>query len=66
NWYLKSQGYLRYEILNYTILGHECKHNLSYWQYDNYLVIGPGSHIRVNTCDSNFTSNLYSKYHDVA
>ncbi len=60
NCYLKSQGYLRYEISNYAILGHECKHNLTYWQYDNYLGIGPGSHSRVNMCDSNFTSNLYS------
>ncbi|MFU7502011.1 MAG: radical SAM family heme chaperone HemW [Candidatus Tisiphia sp.] len=60
NCYLKSQGYLRYEISNYAILGHECKHNLTYWQYDNYLGIGPGSHSRVNMCDSNLTSNLYS------
>lgn len=60
NLYLKSQGYLRYEISNYAILGHECKHNLTYWQYNNYLGIGPGSHSRVNMCDSNFTSNLYS------
>ncbi|HJD56682.1 MAG TPA: radical SAM family heme chaperone HemW [Rickettsia endosymbiont of Sericostoma sp. HW-2014] len=51
NLYLKSQGYLRYEISNYAILGHECKHNLTYWQYDNYLGIGPGAHSRVNMYD---------------
>ncbi|WP_341756587.1 MULTISPECIES: radical SAM family heme chaperone HemW [unclassified Candidatus Tisiphia] len=60
NLYLKSQGYLRYEISNYAILGHECKHNLTYWQYNNYLGIGPGSHSRVNMYDSSATSNLYS------
>ncbi|MCC8416921.1 MAG: radical SAM family heme chaperone HemW, partial [Rickettsia endosymbiont of Gnoriste bilineata] len=60
NLYLKSQGYLRYEISNYAILGHECKHNLTYWQYNNYLGIGPGAHSRVNMYDSDFTSNLYS------
>ncbi|OZG31990.1 radical SAM family heme chaperone HemW [Rickettsia endosymbiont of Culicoides newsteadi] len=51
NLYLKSQGYFRYEISNYAILGHECKHNLTYWQYNNYLGIGPGSHSRVNMYD---------------
>ncbi|MCC8482989.1 MAG: radical SAM family heme chaperone HemW [Rickettsia endosymbiont of Labidopullus appendiculatus] len=60
NLYLKSQGYLRYEISNYAILGHECKHNLTYWQYDNYLGIGPGAHSRVNMYGSDFTSNLYN------
>ncbi|WP_250311376.1 radical SAM family heme chaperone HemW [Rickettsia endosymbiont of Oedothorax gibbosus] len=60
NLYLKSQGYFRYEISNYAMLGHECKHNLTYWQYNNYLGIGPGAHSRVNMYDSDFTSNLYS------
>ena len=48
NLYLKSQNYIRYEVSNYSLLGHECKHNLAYWQYDNYLGIGPGAHSRVN------------------
>ena len=48
NLYLKSQNYIRYEVSNYSLLGHECKHNLAYWQYNNYLGIGPGAHSRVN------------------
>ncbi|WP_375327053.1 radical SAM family heme chaperone HemW [Candidatus Tisiphia endosymbiont of Nemotelus uliginosus] len=48
NWYLKTQGYNRYEISNYALFGQECKHNLTYWQYNNYLGIGPGAHSRIN------------------
>jgi oxygen-independent coproporphyrinogen-3 oxidase len=48
NEYLKSQNYTRYEISNYSLASHECKHNLAYWQYNNYLGIGPGAHSRIN------------------
>jgi len=59
NHYLKSQGYFRYEVSNYALPSHECKHNLAYWQYDNYLGIGPGAHSRVNIYH-NAESRLHS------
>jgi oxygen-independent coproporphyrinogen-3 oxidase len=40
--YLRSLGYKRYEISNYAKEGFESKHNLAYWNYDEYLGIGPG------------------------
>ncbi len=36
-----------YEISNYAKSGFECKHNLAYWQSDDYLGIGAGAHSRV-------------------
>jgi oxygen-independent coproporphyrinogen-3 oxidase len=36
-----------YEISNYSKKGSECKHNLVYWQSEDYLGIGPGAHSRV-------------------
>ena len=36
-----------YEISNYSKAGFECKHNLAYWQSDDYLGIGAGAHSRV-------------------
>lgn len=37
-----------YEISNYAKIGYECKHNLGYWRYQEYLGIGPGAHGRIN------------------
>lgn len=45
--YLKQSGYLRYEISNYATIGNECRHNLTYWNYEEYLGIGPGAHSRL-------------------
>ena len=44
----KAHGFVDYEISNYAKQGFESKHNLSYWNYDEYLGIGPGSHSRID------------------
>lgn len=45
---LARNGYSAYEISNYALFNNECKHNLCYWQYDEYLGIGPGAHGRIH------------------
>jgi len=45
--YLKELGFDRYEISNYAKSGEECRHNLTYWNYEEYLGIGPGAHSRL-------------------
>lgn len=35
-----------YEVSNYAALGQECKHNLTYWKYQDYIGIGAGAHGR--------------------
>jgi putative oxygen-independent coproporphyrinogen III oxidase len=42
-----QNGLELYEISNYAKPGFECKHNLAYWQSDDYLGIGAGAHSRV-------------------
>ncbi len=42
-----KNGLELYEISNYAKTGFECKHNLAYWQSDDYLGIGAGAHSRV-------------------
>jgi putative oxygen-independent coproporphyrinogen III oxidase len=37
-----------YEISNHAKIGHECQHNLSYWNGLPFLGIGPGAHGRVD------------------
>lgn len=36
-----------YEISNHARAGAECRHNLLYWRYGNYLGVGPGAHGRI-------------------
>lgn len=42
-YYLKEQGYERYEISNYAKPGRECVHNIGYWQRKNYVGFGIGA-----------------------
>jgi putative oxygen-independent coproporphyrinogen III oxidase len=36
-----------YEISNHARPGAECRHNLAYWRYRDYVGIGPGAHGRL-------------------
>jgi oxygen-independent coproporphyrinogen-3 oxidase len=41
---LASHGYRQYELSNFALPGHECKHNLIYWRAEEYLGLGAGAH----------------------
>ncbi len=41
--FLESRGYMQYEISNYARIGFECRHNLGYWQGEDYLGFGPSA-----------------------
>lgn len=41
---LKEAGYVHYEISNCAKPGHQCKHNLKYWDFDEYYAVGLGAH----------------------
>ncbi len=43
----KNNGYKQYETSNFARKGFNCKHNISYWQYNDYIGVGPGAHGRV-------------------
>jgi len=36
-----------YEVSNHAADGHESRHNLAYWRYEDYIGIGPGAHGRL-------------------
>ena len=42
-----DNGLELYEISNYARKNHECRHNLVYWNGDDYIGIGAGAHSRV-------------------
>jgi putative oxygen-independent coproporphyrinogen III oxidase len=43
-----AAGLPAYEISNHARTGAECRHNLVYWRYREYVGIGPGAHGRLD------------------
>jgi len=41
---LFSNGYSRYEISNFSLPSMQCRHNLGYWQLNEYIGFGVSSH----------------------
>ncbi len=57
--FLKSNGYLRYELSNFAKYGFESKHNSSYWRHNPYLGLGPSAHSFYGKTRSANISNLH-------
>lgn len=55
--YLNNNGYKRYEISNFSKRGYESKHNLKYWQCQDYIGFGAGAY---SCIDGKRFSNEYS------
>ncbi|HET8692130.1 MAG TPA: radical SAM family heme chaperone HemW [Steroidobacteraceae bacterium] len=41
---LAAAGFAQYEVSAYAKAGRQCRHNLNYWRYGDYLGIGAGAH----------------------
>jgi putative oxygen-independent coproporphyrinogen III oxidase len=48
---LASRGYAQYEVSAYAQPGRQCRHNLNYWRFGDYLGIGAGAHGKVTTAN---------------
>jgi putative oxygen-independent coproporphyrinogen III oxidase len=48
---LAGAGYNQYEVSAYARPGRECRHNLNYWNFGDYLGIGAGAHGKVSFPD---------------
>jgi len=42
--YLEKSGFSHYEISNFAKSGYESRHNLKYWNCEEYLGLGPSAH----------------------
>ena len=45
---LTGAGYRHYETSAFAKPGRECRHNLNYWQFGDYLGIGAGAHSKLS------------------
>ena len=50
--YLAAHGYAQYEISAYAQTDKQCRHNLNYWQFGDYLGIGAGAHGKITQRDN--------------
>ena len=48
---LLAAGYAHYETSAYAKPGRECRHNLNYWRFGDYLGIGAGAHGKISFAD---------------
>ena len=48
---LGKAGYVHYETSAWARPGRECRHNLNYWRFGDYLGIGAGAHSKVSHLD---------------
>ncbi len=49
---LTEAGYTRYEVSAYAKKDQECKHNLNYWRFGDYIGIGAGAHGKISLPNS--------------
>ena len=44
---LNNYKFINYEVSNYAKKGFKCKHNLNYWNSENWIGVGPGAYGRL-------------------
>jgi oxygen-independent coproporphyrinogen-3 oxidase len=55
---LISNGYDHYEVSNFARKNYQCRHNLKYWNYENYIGFGPSAH-------SFFNNTRWNNFRDI-
>ncbi len=49
---LAASGYRRYEVSAFARQDRECRHNLNYWRFGDYIGIGAGAHGKLSDSDA--------------
>jgi oxygen-independent coproporphyrinogen-3 oxidase len=61
--FIAQHGYENYEISAYAQKSHQCKHNLNYWQFGDYLGIGAGAHSKISDAAQNTITRMSKQRH---
>jgi len=59
---MEKSGYVHYEVSNYAKAGFQCRHNLGYWQSQDYIGVGAGAHSRVFFKDKNLRQAIIMEH----
>ena len=60
---LEAAGYQQYEISAYAKEGHQCRHNVNYWRFGDYLGIGCGAHGKITDVENGTIKRLVKVKH---
>ncbi|TCK17033.1 anaerobic coproporphyrinogen III oxidase [Thiogranum longum] len=60
---LAGAGYAQYEVSAYARPGHQCRHNLNYWKFGDYLGIGAGAHGKISDAARSAIIRRWKKRH---
>ena len=56
---MHDAGLPPYEVSNYAGPSQECRHNLLYWNFEDYIGIGPGAHGRISSKENKWATYCY-------
>ncbi len=59
---LSAAGYVQYETSGYSKPGYQCRHNLNYWRFGDYLGIGCGAHGKISFADGRIVRTTKVKH----
>lgn len=55
---MEDNNLIQYEISNFAVKGYECRHNLRYWNQEEYIGFGPSAHSFLNSIRYSNPSDL--------
>jgi oxygen-independent coproporphyrinogen-3 oxidase len=59
---LAQAGFKQYEVSAYCLQDRQCRHNLNYWRFGDYLGIGAGAHGKLTSLDASAYRNWKIKH----
>ena len=60
---LGAQGYTQYEVSAWAQAGRQCRHNLNYWRFGDYIGIGAGAHGKITDGGRGVIQRRWKKRH---
>lgn len=61
---LKENGYVHYEVSNFSKQGYESKHNIAYWEYKDFLGVSMGASSKVGNKRWTNTNTFIDYFND--